>query len=117
MDPNHLIPGQRIIIYPKFLDKFGAVLATGNVGLHMDCGRDLVYEKVLEQRATWQPHVCPILLPEDSQHVSNWPALSQHVNKWMEDAKRIAGAGYRQVLEAAMHTASRGGKVIRSLPN
>jgi hypothetical protein len=67
----------------EFLDKMGAVLATENVGFGTGGNRDLVYENILEERASWQDHVCPVLLP----------ALLQHPKEWMEDAKRIAVAG------------------------
>jgi hypothetical protein len=99
IDPNYKRSGQRVIVYPKFLDKLGTVLATGNVGFDTGGNRDLAYEKILEERASWQKQVCLILLPEDSMNLTSWPALVQHSREWMEDAKRIAVAGYRQVLE------------------
>jgi hypothetical protein len=40
-----------------------------------------------------------ILLREDSLDLTSWPVLLQHIKEWMEDAKRIAVAGYRQVPE------------------
>jgi hypothetical protein len=88
-----------VIVYPKFLNRLGIVLETGNIGLYAEGNRDLAYKKTLEQRATWQEHVCPILVPEDSARRSSWPTLGQHCTEWMEGAKRIAVAGYRQVLE------------------
>jgi hypothetical protein len=104
MGPNYRRLGQRIIVYPKFLDMLGMVSATENVGLDMEGNRDIVYENILEQRATWQPHVCPILIRTDNPHLSSWPALLEHCNEWMEDAKRVAVAGYRQVLEDGPET-------------
>jgi hypothetical protein len=39
------------------------------------------------------------MLPEDSPQLGRWPEFAANVNSWMEHAKRIAVAGYRQVLE------------------
>jgi hypothetical protein len=100
MDPDYKRMGQRVIVYPKFLNKLGSVLATGNVGIAMDANRDISYEKILQERASWHEQVCPILLTEDSIHLTNWRALSQNDQEWMDDAKRTPVAGYRQVLEA-----------------
>jgi hypothetical protein len=32
-DPNFLRAGQRVVVYPKFLDKLDAILASGDIGL------------------------------------------------------------------------------------
>jgi hypothetical protein len=40
-----------------------------------------------------------IVLPEGGPRLSHWPVLASKAGEWMEDAKRIAVAGYRQVLE------------------
>jgi hypothetical protein len=99
IDPDFKRLGRRVIVYPKFLNKLGLVLATANIGLDTEGRRDLGYEKVLEQSMTWPESLPPVMLQEDSPERSRWPALAQHAQKWMEDAKRIAVAGYRQVLE------------------
>jgi hypothetical protein len=74
LDPNYKRPGQRVIVYPKFLDKLGSVLASGNIGLDTEGDRHLAYEKIPEQRSAWQDHVCPVMLPEDSPNLGSWPA-------------------------------------------
>jgi hypothetical protein len=39
------------------------------------------------------------MLPKDSEALAQWPDLAFSVGSWMEDAKQIAVAGYRQMLE------------------
>jgi hypothetical protein len=39
------------------------------------------------------------MLPEDSLQFGKWPDRASHMTEWMEDARRIAVASYRQVLE------------------
>jgi hypothetical protein len=47
-DPDFKRPGQRVIVYPKLVSKFGVGLSTGNVGFDVECGCDLAYVKILE---------------------------------------------------------------------
>jgi hypothetical protein len=98
-DPNHLRRGQRIIVYPKFLSKFSTGMITGNVGLDMDGGHDTTDERIMDEFQMWREDCRPIFMPEDSSDIARWPALAQHAAEWMKDAKRIAVAGYGQVLE------------------
>jgi hypothetical protein len=72
------------------------VMTTGNVGL--DGGRDISYERIMNECQMWNECCRPLFMPEDSSDLANWPALAQHVAEWMEDAKRTAVAGHRQVL-------------------
>jgi hypothetical protein len=65
-DPNYLRGGQRIIVSPKFLSKFATVMTTSNVGLDMDGGHDIAYERVLAECQTWGADCKPLFLPEDS---------------------------------------------------
>jgi hypothetical protein len=39
------------------------------------------------------------MLPEVSEELDRWPYLACNCSAWMEYAKRVAVAGYRQVLE------------------
>jgi hypothetical protein len=57
------------------------------------------YEEILEQSLTWPVDCRPAMLPQDSKEPGKWPELDTYAHDWMEDAKRIAVAGYRQVLE------------------
>jgi hypothetical protein len=38
-------------------------------------------------------------MPEDSQSIANWRALAQNAASWMEAARRMAVAGFGQVME------------------
>jgi hypothetical protein len=57
------------------------------------------YEAVLKQAASWSDERRLVLLSEDSPDLAKWPVLQANSVEWMEDAKRIAVAGYRQVLK------------------
>jgi hypothetical protein len=39
------------------------------------------------------------MLPEDGPRLEQWSICAAEATEWMEDAKRIAVAGHRQVLE------------------
>jgi hypothetical protein len=91
--------GQRIIVYPKCLSKFQTVMTTGNVGLDMDRGHDIAYEKIMEECATWRDDCKPIFVREDGEVIGNWPVPAEKVREWMEYARLIATGGYKQVLE------------------
>jgi hypothetical protein len=39
------------------------------------------------------------MLPEGDSALAQWPELARNSREWMEDAKRIEVAGYKQVLE------------------
>jgi hypothetical protein len=38
-------------------------------------------------------------MPEDSSDAGPWPVLAEKVSIWMEEAKQISTAGYKQVFE------------------
>jgi hypothetical protein len=40
-----------------------------------------------------------MMLPEEDPRFSQWPELAHNSAEWMEDAKRISVAGYKQVHE------------------
>jgi hypothetical protein len=98
---SYLRPGQRVVVYPKLLDKLNGILSTGDIGLDPVQRRLPAYEAILTQSMTWPEGSRPIMLPEDRTHLSQWPILASKAGKWMEDAKQIAVAGYRQVVEVA----------------
>jgi hypothetical protein len=54
LDPKYKRPGQRVIVYPKFLDKLGSVLASGNIGLDTAGNRHLAYEKIMYTQSCCQ---------------------------------------------------------------
>jgi hypothetical protein len=74
-------------------------MTTGNEGFDMDGGHDIAHERIMKECGMWGDPCKPIFVPEDDSDIARWPALEQHAAEWMEDAKRIAVAGYRQVLE------------------
>jgi hypothetical protein len=51
-DPDYKRRGQRLIIYPKFSSKFSLVMTTGNVGLDVDGGHDIAYQRIISERMT-----------------------------------------------------------------
>jgi hypothetical protein len=97
--PEYKRPGQRVIVYPKFLDRLGGVLATGDPSVDPVDSRRPAYEAILIQSCTWEDSRRPIMSPEESEALTRWPELARNFQEWMEDAKRIAVPGYRQVLE------------------
>jgi hypothetical protein len=80
----------RYIYFPKQLQD-------GDVTI--DGPRQKAYRRILDMSVTWPMTSRPIMLLEDSEQLGRWPDLAHHSSEWMEDAKRIAIAGYRQVLE------------------
>jgi hypothetical protein len=97
-DPNYRRRCQRVIMYPR-LPKFSTLMITGNVGLDMDGGHDIAYERIMNECQTWHEDCRPLFMPEDSSDLARWPALAQHAAEWMEGGKCIGVAGYRKVLE------------------
>jgi hypothetical protein len=81
IDPDYTRPGQPVIVYPKFLEKLGVVLATENVGLDPADSRWPTYEQILELSPTWPVDSRPVMLPEDSSDLARWPVLSQQVKE------------------------------------
>jgi hypothetical protein len=64
-DPAYLRPGERVIVYPKFLDKLTIVLATGNVGHDPVHSRWPTYEKILQEIQPWPVENHPVVICED----------------------------------------------------
>jgi hypothetical protein len=97
--PGFKPPGQRIVVYPRFLKKLETVLATGKVGLDMEGGHDIAYERILNECNCWRDDCRPIFLAEDSEAIGHGPVLAEKVCEWMNTACQTAAGGYRQVLE------------------
>jgi hypothetical protein len=79
--------------------KFATVMPTGNVGLDMDGGHDIAYERILAECQTSAANCRRLFLPEHSADLGRWPVHAEKASIWMEDARQIAVAGYRQVPE------------------
>jgi hypothetical protein len=92
-------PGQRLIVDPKLLDKLESILSTRDIGLGSIQSRWRAYEVILTQSTTWPEDMRPVMLYDSHTRLSQWPTLSSKAGEWMDDAKQIAVAGYRQVLE------------------
>jgi hypothetical protein len=98
-DPNHLRPGRRIVVLPKFLGKLDVIIGSGQIGLDPVQSRWRAYEAILNQWTTWPEDSRPIMLPEGDPRLFYCSISIARASEWMEDAKRIAVAGYKQVLE------------------
>jgi hypothetical protein len=98
-NPSYLRPGQRVVAYPKILDKLSTVLQTGNVGHDRVDSGWLTYQRILSQIPTLALNSRPVIVREDDPQMSNLPDLAVKVVEWMEDAKRTAVGHFRQVLE------------------
>jgi hypothetical protein len=88
----------KVLVYPKSLDRLGLGYTTGNLGMDPIDSRWPAYDAILAQAASLPDSTRPVLLPEDSEALKNWSGLASSAEEWIEDAKRIAVAGYRQVL-------------------
>jgi hypothetical protein len=97
--PDYKPPRQRVVVYPEFLDKLGVVLATRNLGIDQNDSKWPAYEAILSQSMTCGDNCRPMMLPDGDERFSQWPELARNSEEWMEDTKRVAVAGYRQVLE------------------
>jgi hypothetical protein len=86
-------------VYPKFLDKCNDIIATENIGLDQEQIKWPAYEAIVTQSTCWPVECRSIMLPDGYSRLSQWPTLAARIGEWMEDAKRIAVAGYHQVLE------------------
>jgi hypothetical protein len=88
------------VVYPTFLYKLDAILASGFISSSdPDQSRWTAYEPILTQSMTWRVGSRPMMLPEGDSRLSQSPELASKAGECMDDAKRIAVAGYRQVLE------------------
>jgi hypothetical protein len=82
-----------------FLTELETVLTTANVGFDMSGGHSIADEKIIAECRAWRDDFKPIFVQEDSEAIGNWPVLADKAKIWMEDAKKIAGGGYKRVLE------------------
>jgi hypothetical protein len=98
-DPNYLRPGQRMVIYAKFLDKLDAILLSGDTGPDPEQCRWPAYNAIFRQASTSPDDRRPILLSEDDPRLSQRSISAGQAMEWMEDSKLMAIANYRQVLE------------------
>jgi hypothetical protein len=67
-DPNCLPPGQRVVVYLKFLDKLNDIMATEDIRLDPVQRRLPAYEAILMQSMTWPESSRPIMLPAARSH-------------------------------------------------
>jgi hypothetical protein len=87
-DPDYKRPGQSVIVYPKFLDKLGLVVATGNIGMDRCDSRWPVYEAILKQSMSRQMLVAvagarPQFVPVDGGCQTNCDGeLSPGLGRW-----------------------------------
>jgi hypothetical protein len=101
-DPNFKRPGQRVVIYPKTFTNFTEVLRQRDYYLDSEGGHEIAYERIATSCSTFEN--CPIFLSEDSVEIGNWPVLAENLSIWMEQAKQVAVASHRQVLENGPET-------------
>jgi hypothetical protein len=92
-------PGQRVIIYPDFLSKLGLALATRNLGIDPCEEHWPVYEAILIQSESWNDGCHQIIIPESDSRLRQREETNGKISDWMEEAKTIAVARYRRVLE------------------
>jgi hypothetical protein len=101
LDPNpeYKRAGPRIVIYPDFLLRLGPVSTAGVLGMDTQEEPWPVYRAILNLMDTWQDDCRPIIVAESDTRLAQWDDPMDHVEEWMEEAKPIAVAGYRRVLE------------------
>jgi hypothetical protein len=97
--PDYKLLTRMVIVYPSFLENLELVLAMGNISMDPRDNRWPAYEMILEQSIEWDLGCRPIMLPEGDSRFAQWPELARNSREWMENAKRIAVAGCKQVLE------------------
>jgi hypothetical protein len=87
------------VTYPVFLLKLGLVLATCNPG--MDPQEELwpADQEILNLQDIWQDHCRPTNIPESRSRLRVWEDTRRHLEEWVADARTIAVARYRCVLE------------------
>jgi hypothetical protein len=68
--PNYPGPGQREVVYPKFLDKLDSILSNGDIGPDPTQSRWPAYEAILIQSMTWLEGSRSIMLPEGDRRLS-----------------------------------------------
>jgi hypothetical protein len=61
----------------KFLTKFETVMTTGNVGLDLDGGHDIAYERILAEFQTSRGDCKPLFLTEESADLGRCPVHSK----------------------------------------
>jgi hypothetical protein len=87
---------QRVVIYQPSLTKLETVLVTGNVGLNMEDGHDIAYERIFAAAQKFER--LPVFFSSDSEDFGGLE-IRDKVPLWMHTAAQISTGGRRQVLE------------------
>jgi hypothetical protein len=87
-------PGQRIVIYPPLLEKLETVLVTGNIGLDMEDGHDIAYQRILSACDSFENP--PRFF---SSNCGDFGGLDIADKVPMRTAAQVSIGGRRQVLE------------------
>jgi hypothetical protein len=87
---------QRVVIYPPSLSKLETVLVTDNIGLDMEDGHDIAYQRILTACSKYESP--PIFFPANSQDFGGLD-IADKVQVWMHTAAHVSTGGRRQVLE------------------
>jgi hypothetical protein len=69
LHPDYKRPSQRVIAYPKLVDKLDLILATGNIGMDSQDSRWSGYEAIITQPITWADHCRAIMFPEGDRRL------------------------------------------------
>jgi hypothetical protein len=87
---------QRVVIYPPSLSKLKTVLVTGNIGLDMEDGHDIAYQRILSACSL---HASPpAFFSADSRDFGGLD-IGDKVQAWMYTAAQVLIGDRRQVLE------------------
>jgi hypothetical protein len=89
--------GQRVVIYPKGLTQWDAVLSSGDPNVDVESGHPVAYQRVIAAAQSYENP--PIFLREDCERITSDATMAEAVPKWMCMAERIATGNRRRVLE------------------
>jgi hypothetical protein len=87
---------QRIVTYPSALSKLQTILVTGTIGLDMEDGHDIAYQRILSASAQFVNP--PLFYPDDDPDFGG-SDIADLVSNWMHTAAQASIGGSKQVLE------------------
>jgi hypothetical protein len=89
--------GQRIVIFPKELTQFEAILTSGDLSLDSEDGHDRAYAHLIQHCQSYENP--PLFIKEDHARSFDDPIIAQNVSECMAAARQVATGSRKRVLE------------------
>jgi hypothetical protein len=89
--------GQRVIVYPKDIPQFDALLRGRDPNIDSTDGHPIAYQAILQHSDGYEKP--PVFLSENSEPVVSDPAMAIRVPEWMAASRQIAVGNRQRTLE------------------